>query len=252
MKTVFGAHHGGGSVKDLSPGQQSRFNEYLKVSFVRDPVSRFFSSYEEMFVRTVPWGDGGHLPLKFKFLHEGMQSYKDYEAIFCPPHLRPKGGNSHGECNQVPSRENGTLVARFEKFATMWDGVNPFDVHLKLQAPMLSDGLTGDPFPLDLIYNTTAAESGWREVAKMKGVTFPAEIKRGRGYPRRLNLSKVTDATKLRICKIFIVDNCCFNLALPHVCADNDAADAFCAIERRPSGEYRIMPWNPLTADAVE
>lgn len=45
-----------------------------------------------------------------------------------------------------------------------WDGHNPFDVHLKLQAPLLTDEHTGDPFPIDLVYDTAHAEDGWRDV----------------------------------------------------------------------------------------
>lgn len=250
MKQIFGSHEEAGFAPDLNPhGTSTKYKGYLKLTFVRDPVSRFFSSYEEMFVRTFKWetkARTGTLPNKFKFIHEGINSYQDYEDIFCPPETRPKRGNVHLQCNQVPSRENGTLVARFERFAQLWDGVYPFDVHLKLQAPLLSDITTGDPFPIDVIYNTTVAAKGWREVATSKGLAFPKELKKARGYPRRLNLTKVTDAAKLRICKIVTVDNCCFNLPLPDVCAQNDAADSFCALERRPGGDHRVKPWTPI------
>jgi hypothetical protein len=32
---------------------KGKYKDYLVVTFVRDPLSRFFSSYEEMFVREV-------------------------------------------------------------------------------------------------------------------------------------------------------------------------------------------------------
>lgn len=246
METVFHSRETKMLKSDLEPpSTMGQYHGYLRVTFVRDPVSRFFSSYEEMFVRVLFDVEKKHTittPEAFAFLMDGLQTYKDYEAVFCPPALQP----NRPECKQWPSHENGTLAARFDKFLHLWDGTNPFDVHLKLQAPMLSDANTGLPFPVDLIYNTTDATGGWRQVAALKHLPYPSSIPRARGYPRRLNVSKVSDESRLLICQIVAIDNCCFNLALPAVCAHNDAANAFCALEQRPDGDHRVTAWEAI------
>jgi len=53
------------------------------ISFVRDPLSRFFSQYDEAYVRTAPW-QSKSTSHPFPYLHEGLHSYQDYEDVFCP------------------------------------------------------------------------------------------------------------------------------------------------------------------------
>jgi hypothetical protein len=66
--------------------------------FVRNPLSRFYSQYDESYVRTAPWqknqnpyyvdpngnptDEGKSNP--FPYLFENMKSYDDYEDVYCP------------------------------------------------------------------------------------------------------------------------------------------------------------------------
>jgi hypothetical protein len=250
MFRFFGGREISGDEKALAALPGGKYSDFFTLAFVRDPMSRFFSSYEEMIVRTGPfagkYGSPSKLPARYNFLFEGLPTYSDYENVFCPPGSYPDGKRSI--CIWRESHENGTLAMRMVRFVHEWDPADPFDSHLKLQAPQLSDERTGDPMILDAIYDTHNAAAGWDAVAARASVTFPAKMPApGRAYPRRLNLSKVPDATRREICRITAIDNCCFNLPLPPACADNDAAGVFCALERRPNEkQLRITPWNPL------
>lgn len=48
----------------------------------------------------------------------------DYEDLFCPPSTR----KSRRECVDRPSREDGTLAARFERFVRAWDGRDAYNI----------------------------------------------------------------------------------------------------------------------------
>ena len=82
------------------------------------------------------------------------------------------------------------------------------------------------------------------QVAKRVGVTnFPTKLERARGYPRRLNITRVRDDTRHRICHLAAIDYCCFNLPLPPVCGDNDSANVFCAAVQRGE-QVRVTAWD--------
>ncbi|KAL3787871.1 hypothetical protein HJC23_000413 [Cyclotella cryptica] len=227
------------------------------ISFVRDPLSRFFSQYEEAFTRTAPWvtNDNPYIANThpYPYLFDNIHSYQEYEDVFCPPETR----KSRRECIDKPSAENGTLAARLERFVRNYDGRDPFDVHLTLQVPMLSTQ-NGYPLHITQIYNTTDAEGGWKSIAReLLGANSSLAqsgsegvVIEGRSYPRRLNSKLVSLETQRRICELALLDYCCLNLPLPEVCQGRHFKDdngvereLFCKLEAKAGrGSERIQP----------
>ena len=153
------------------------------VSFVRDPLDRFYSSYEEAFYRMGPWMGlvGRRKPMlakwyhktkhrmdRYPYLYQNMTTLDDYQSFYCPEEMR-KG--SPKECNKVKTIDDGALAGRFEQFVRDYDGLDPFDIHLNLQTTNLVDGRTGEPLPIAVLYNASEAETGWRDIrqARRKG-----------------------------------------------------------------------------------
>ena len=110
------------------------YADYTVLTFVRDPLSRFYSSYDEVFLRYGPWfaekknvrryahlQDFDH---PFPYLYENMTTWLDFQHTFCPPSL----GMTRKECLEGKTHENGTLAGRFERFVWDYDGLNPFDL----------------------------------------------------------------------------------------------------------------------------
>ena len=97
------------------------------IAFVREPLSRFYSQYDEAYVRTAPWHNTQYPyyvypnnPQQtsvhpFPFLYENFHSYHDYEDVFCPPPTR-RNPNSRRECLFRPTKEDGTLAKRLDRF----------------------------------------------------------------------------------------------------------------------------------------
>jgi hypothetical protein len=61
------------------------------ITFVRDPLSRFYSQYDEAYVRTAPWQqqqqqrDGNNsFSHPYPYLYENIHSYQEYEDVFVP------------------------------------------------------------------------------------------------------------------------------------------------------------------------
>jgi len=234
--------------KDYRKGRSMEGVEVI--SFVRDPLSRFFSQYDEAFVRTAPWVT--QTPHPFPYIFENLHSYHDYEDVFCPPSTR----NSRKDCLYRKSKENGTLVERLERFVQDYDGRSPFDIHLKLQVPILSS-TDGEPLHITQLYNTTDSEGGWKRIAKQFlgedaehfGNQKQGEgVIAGRSYPRRFNSSMVSVDTQRRICELTLLDYCCLNLPLPEVCVgqhysnngddEESLRELFCVLD----GEGHIQP----------
>ena len=115
-------------------GNMSSTN-YTVFTFVRDPLSRFFSSYDEAISRQVPWGGGGkknnNIRIRYPYLYEGMASWADYTNTYCPKHLRLN--NEINYCDKNPTMENGTLAQRLTKYVHETGNMNPFDLHLHLR-----------------------------------------------------------------------------------------------------------------------
>mmetsp|Transcript_32062 Transcript_32062/g.65178 ORF Transcript_32062/g.65178 Transcript_32062/m.65178 type:complete len:421 (-) Transcript_32062:81-1343(-) len=241
--------------------------DYALISFVRDPLNRFYSSFDESFFRLGPWMGSGPIVAdkprvkkwyfenkykveKYPYLYEGLPTIGHFRKVYCPP---DELSISPLACNDVPSIENGTLAHRFERFVRDYDGREPFDVHMNLQVSNLVWGVTGNPLPVTKLYNATEADKGWLDIAHEKGVHIPdGQLTHGRRITRRFNVSKVSDATKRKICRLMALDYCCLNFELPEVCRTADDVEAvFCALDKIPirspnDNELVIQPWmNP-------
>lgn len=235
---------------------------YELVSFVREPLNRFYSSYDESFFRLGPWmGEGEivankpkvrkwyhsvkHRMDKYPYLYEGMRILDDFRKFYCPPEIlatkRPL------KCNDVPSIDDGTLTRRFEQFVRDYDGLDPFDVHLHLQVSNLVFGGTGEPLPISVLYNASNADAGWQEIAEERGVTIPdGEITHGRKITRRFNTDLVSDETKRKICKLLALDYCCLNLQLPEVCRSGEGKDDVNGVSckmKETDGRVTVEDW---------
>eukprot|EP00579_Thalassiosira_antarctica_P006316 CAMPEP_0201878480 /NCGR_PEP_ID=MMETSP0902-20130614/9631_1 /ASSEMBLY_ACC=CAM_ASM_000551 /TAXON_ID=420261 /ORGANISM="Thalassiosira antarctica, Strain CCMP982" /LENGTH=449 /DNA_ID=CAMNT_0048406137 /DNA_START=53 /DNA_END=1402 /DNA_ORIENTATION=+ len=220
------------------------------ISFVRDPLSRFFSQYDEAYVRTTPWQNpGSNTPHPFPYLYENIHTYHDYEDIFCPVSTR----KSRKDCIYRPSKENGTLASRFERFVQEYDGRDPFDIHLTLQVPMMSS-INGMPLHMTQIYNTTDSEGGWKRIANQflgENALEGRGVIAGRSFPRRFKSDLVSVETQRRICELTLLDYCCLNLPLPTVCLGqhyfpwgNDAVrrELFCVLDAKGHIQPGIFP----------
>ena len=247
------------------------------IAFVREPLSRFYSQYDEAYVRTAPWHpsqnryyidpDNIHdetLRAKhpFPYLFEDMDKYHDYEDAFCPPSKRKR----RGDCVSAESQENGTLASRLERFVQDYDGRSPFDIHLALQVPMLSNIKDGKVLYITELHNTTNSERDWNALAKKyihedhvlenaknalgstkntKNTKETGGVIQGRSYPRRFNVTLVSEKTQRRICELALLDYCCLNFPLPDVCAgdDGDSALLSCKMDYDEANEsIRIQP----------
>ncbi|KAL3777778.1 hypothetical protein HJC23_008895 [Cyclotella cryptica] len=234
---------------------------YQLISFVREPLNRFYSSYDEAFFRIGPWmGDGDivrdkprvrkwyhnnkHKMDKYPYLYEGMRTLDDFRAMYCPSKiLRMKNPL---KCNDVPSIDDGNLAHRFEQFVRDYNGLDPFDVHLNLQVSNLVFGVTGEPLPVSVLYNASDAEREWREIAKVREVEInDGDITHARKISRRFNVDMVSKETKRKICKILALDYCCLNLELPEVCRidnEEDVNGVYCRM-KEVDGKVIIEDW---------
>ena len=235
------------------------------IAFVREPLSRFYSQYDEAYVRTAPWQNGQNPyyvdPVTkqqskvhpFPFLYENFESYHDYEDVFCPPSTR-RNPNSRRECIFRPTKEDGTLAKRLDRFVQEYDGRNPYDVHLILQVPkLLSKNGDGTSLKITELYNTTNAEQDWQLIAKKyigQHATFTKTndaknsggVIEGRSYPRRFDKSLVSKETERRICLLALLDYCCLNFPLPSSC-EEDANELTCTMDYDDDlGEVRVQP----------
>jgi hypothetical protein len=251
MENKFGAHQ---QLMDLTAKKVR--DHYNVFTFIRDPLHRFYSQYDEAYSRTSPWRNGFRKEDGYThpaaFIYEGFNSKLDYDDAFCPPETRKK----RGECSET--RENGTLAARFERYVWEYDGRSPFDPHLDLQVPYLSIPDTGRAFHVDEIYNITIARVGWEALAKKYHVDLSdgrndiihvknkykgdGVVIRARLRPRQFNVEFVTDRTKQRICELGMLDYCCLNLPLPPPCEN-----LYCRMDKEDdngSPRIRIQPWS--------
>lgn len=236
-------------------------DEYQVISFIRDPLNRFFSSYDEAYFRKGPWfGEGrlvknrpgevkGYLKTKHKlepypYLYEGMKTYNDYRDKFCDR------GNDK-DCETAETIDDGDLTRRFEQFVNDYSGIDPFDVHLSLQVPFLVAAETGKPLPISMLYNASNADTEWLNIAQDHDLEVSEEaLVHGRKTPRRINMSLVTDATKRKICKKLMLDYCCLNIELPEVCKyevseEEATGELSCAMETRHNDRF-VTPWKSL------
>ena len=116
---------------------------YNMVSFVREPMNRFYSSYDEAFFRLGPWMGSGpivrdkprvrkaYFEIKWKvdkypYLYEGLENIHDFRLMYCPVEILNTG--KFLDCNLIPSIDDGNLAHRFEQFVRDYSGLDPFDI----------------------------------------------------------------------------------------------------------------------------
>jgi len=182
-----------------------------------------------------------------------MQTYQDYEDVYCPVSTR----QGRRECIYRPTRENGTLAERFERFAREWDGRDAYNLHLALQVPMLSSSGTGLPLNVTHIYNVADSDGGWKSIAERylgrdaaKAISQEkGRVIEGRSFPRRFDSSMISAETKRRICELSLLDYCCLNLPLPSVCrgkhyniSNGAKTELFCIVNKKGRIEPGIFP----------
>ena len=105
-----------------------------------------------------------------------------------------------------------------------------------MQAPILSSR-EGMPIHLDFIGDTKHTAEHWKQIGEELNVPNVTVI-RGRGYPRRMNISYIATKTYNKICRLAAIDFCCLNFKLPPECATSGVA---CGWETK-DGERRIVP----------
>jgi len=219
--------------KDMQRCNRGGREDYFAAAFVRNPTTRFFAQYEEMFVRTL--GNKMRVPNQFDVFHSDMKDYKAYERAFCGKYINEPRQGRRKPCDQIPSQDTGDLARRFEKFVESWDGT-VFEAHLAMQAPILSHS-TGMPYRVDYIGDVRHMQEDWDKIGKELGVS-EVSVLRGRAYPRRMNTSYVSTTTYERMCRIAAIDYCCLNFALPPQCKDSGVSCRWTSVD----GENRIVP----------
>lgn len=143
--------------------------EALKSVSMRNPLSRFYASYDEMFVRRL--GHPSRIPSEYRAFmmpYEGWE-YSQYSALF----------------DQKPGVKR--LTDTFETFVEAYDGVDPFDEHLTLQSPLLGTDIldvtqflclniatylivadrTGKMRKIDLVFDTHDMDKALHRIAEI-------------------------------------------------------------------------------------
>eukprot|EP00924_Labyrinthula_sp_SR-Ha-C_P008250 maker-scaffold_11-snap-gene-7.5-mRNA-1 protein AED:0.05 eAED:0.05 QI:289/1/1/1/0.4/0.16/6/641/375 len=166
---------------------------------LRNPISRFYASYDEMFVRKLPYID--KIPEKYRSFMNHFRGwvYQNYSALF----YDDDGVN--------------LLTDTFEQFVHDYDGRKPFDEHLKLQMPSIVNH-DGFPYRFDYVIDTKKMDEAFVEIAELVGNSKDVRVIRGRSYPRRFNTSRLSTETMRKICELSLIDFCCLNYPLPDEC----------------------------------
>ena len=232
----------------------TRYLNYTVFTFVREPLQRFYSQYDEVFLRYAPWMKRKrYFKHPYPFIYTNITTLAEYRNIYCPLELIPsyireeKMNNTQAFIlwrTKQQTKENGTLALRFEQFVERYDGLNPYDIHLHLQVPHISNKYTGRPRRVDEIYSTDSNNtiSNWEYIVKKHGRSLPEEENESfnaRSAPRRFKTSLVSNETKQKICRISAIDYCCLNIALPTECSD---IGIHCSLDQNKLG-FQIQPW---------
>lgn len=177
----------------------------LKTISMRNPVSRFYASYDEMFVRKLKHPQV--IPEQYNQFMKPFWNwkYEKYAALF-----ETKEGIQQ-------------LTDTFETFVRDYDGKHPFDSHLTLQLPAVSNQ-DGFVEPFDYIIDTKSMTEQFEEIAKTVHAKKPHVI-HGRSYPRRFDVEKLSRETIQKMCRLSLIDFCCLNYELPPACLEDDVLE---------------------------
>eukprot|EP00977_Amphora_coffeiformis_P010045 scaffold2353_cov167-Amphora_coffeaeformis.AAC.36 len=219
------------------------FGDYHKFSFVREPVSRFVSSFNEMLYRDGPWLKGAKKGCSnnYSFLFHNMTGKKDIKRL--------------SDLGKVKPDEYSEVMRRLDHFVQVYNGRKPCNGHLRMQAPRLLQ-LKGDEvilYPVDEIYSLKEWRDVWAHFAETRNVSIPEpEYHRSiKSAPSYVNGKTVSNETVRAICHLMAVDYCCLNFPLPPPCAEDDKP-VYCAIVSRGQTRRRIGPWKDLPPPTQE
>ena len=93
-------------------------DSYFHFTMTRDPLSRFFSSFDEMLFRYV--NRRSNRRRVYRLPEAYQEPFKPFQHMTNKRYMR------------VPAE---TILQTFEHFTNVYDGADPFDVHLRLQVP---------------------------------------------------------------------------------------------------------------------
>lgn len=208
--------------------------EYHKFSFVREPVSRFVSSFNEMLFRDGPWKTRQRGCNKnYPFLFQNMTGQKD---VLRSSGLKGKNPDEYTE-----------LMRRFDYFVKVYNGRKPCNGHMRMQVTRLLhvDKRTEDVelFPIDEIYSIKKWRDVWVKLSETRNVSIPEpEYHRAiKSSPSYINSRILSNGTTRAVCHLMAVDYCCLNFPLPPPCAEDDKP-VYCAVVQR-GGRRRIKTW---------
>ncbi|KAL9179165.1 hypothetical protein ACHAXT_008455 [Thalassiosira profunda] len=220
--------------------------DYLSlVSFVREPLNRFYSSYHEAYWRKLPFQSNHEvMDDRYAYIYDNMT-----KAAWATCYNAVRRQQNPQLCEGVDE----SPLRNFERFVAEYDGIQPWDVHFMLQTLCFTDG-SGTVLPMANLYDATDAEAGWRDVATRVGATAflnKGKEERDRANSRTLfNASSVSTATQRKICQLMALDYCCLNLKLPEVCRGaigGEEDSVFCTVERNTENETKIHHWAERT-----
>lgn len=189
--------------RDCHIPQEGDSEEWLSMAVLRNPATRAFASYEEMFVRKL--GNPDAIPSTTRRFMEPFRGwiYPNYSALFDTTDGVRK------------------LNLAYEQFMEDWDG-KAFEMHLESQVAYnvrrhAVDGKISSNH-LNLVFDTHSMEQSFAYVAARVGLSKTPKVIRGRAYPRRLNVSQVSDSAMQAMCRHYKEDFCCLNYVLPSAC----------------------------------
>eukprot|EP00978_Attheya_sp_CCMP212_P012606 scaffold31521_cov55-Attheya_sp.AAC.5 len=213
------------------------------VTFIREPLDRFYSAYDEAFLRVAPWhpwspwnkSNSVNNKFPYPYLFEGIKNEDDFRQLFCPDEILRSGKYKNiitKLCDEAESVD-ANLTLRFERFVHDYNGSDPFDVHLTLQVLHLINS-SGEPLPISHFYNASEAKKDWGVIANNFGVNISeGGDTHARKRSRKFNVDLVSVATKQKICRLMALDYCCLNIELPVFCREEGGDGVFCAMERK-------------------
>ena len=176
-----------------------REEELFRLGSVRDPLVRLFSQYDEVFARLL--GRPQLIPEQYRAYAKPYQNWthEQYVALQKSP-----GGTE-------------ALTRSFKQFIQDYDGRLEFNPHIRTQVHQMWNTLAGEPFPFDRIVLMDTLEDAIAELARVEAQARPAPLWDHK-FPRRFNVTTVTDDEVRKICRIAMLDYCCLNFELPAAC----------------------------------
>ncbi|KAH9258286.1 hypothetical protein BASA81_003335 [Batrachochytrium salamandrivorans] len=214
-------HH----AKDCQVPSTENRSDWIEMAILRNPATRAFASYEEMFTRRL--GSLQSIPASSRRFMQPFVGweYANYSALFYDPAGVAK------------------LNLAYEEFMQDWDG-KAFDTHLESQVAFnLRKQPNGkvDASHLDWVLDTHSMRESFALVAQRAGFSHSPKVIRGRSYPRRLNVSLVSDEAFQAMCRRYKDDFCCLNYVLPPPCLRASLPNTRVRCQHLANGEIQAL-----------